>query len=507
MITFLSEKLKFLLVIILVVIAVSFVFFDRYFIGDGSRGPGAGAKIAGQPVHLVEIQQAIRAERLGYTLATGQIPPSSSEADQQFASLAWNRMLVLRDAQAAGFQLPAGELEKSIRTMPLFQKPGTSEYSPETFARFKQFILDPQGISTDRFLEVMRDQRVAEAWLQAVDSTAVVLPSETDDLANRLFGRANIAYVELTAASVASSITVTDESLRAFYNARTERFHLPEQRKVDVVVFRTAAGGDEAAAARARREAGEKAYQFTEPFYLAAEEGRPLPDFAAAAATAGVTVATSPYFTRDGAVPGSAAGPSLAQQAFLLTKEKPVSDSIAIPEGFAVLHLREIQPPTPRPFESVKAEVRKAYLDSETTARLQVAGENLVLKLRQAVAGGSTWAQAAAAAGVRPVSLPPFVPAEQEAAKDPAARIAGFIALQQEPGSVSDLIPSGDRVYVFHFASRTAPDAAKRAEILPRVKKELAQRRRLQVREEWLSALARRPGTVTPADLLRSGLN
>jgi hypothetical protein len=509
MIIFLGQKLKFLLIFILVVVGISFVFFGDWS-GHGGSGLVIPAKIQGRNITVPELQQAIRAERLIYTVSSGQLPPSGSEADRNFASRGWNRLLILNEAQKSGFTVPASKLETFIRTNPIFQKPGTQEYSPEQFARFKQFVLDPQGITPDRFLEIIRDQFIYEFWVGALESTAVVLPDETEKAFQSLFGKASLEYIAIPAASVTASIPVNDEVLRGYYDKRPERFQLPEQRKVDVVFFRLPANADklsEEERTKLRRSLGEKAYQFTEPFYAAAEAGQPLPDFNEAVKAAGLTVETSPYIARGGSVPGTTGGTALAGVAFTLDENRSLSDYIAIPEGFAVLRLREIQPPTLRPFDAVKAEVRKAYLETETNLRLQAAGENLVIRLRKELAEGKSWPQAVAASGARSISIPPFVPASGPDAKMAVSDLARLLSTQLEPGKISDPLPQGDTVYIFHLAARAEPEASVRSEMLPRVQEQLLQQRRLQIREEWLTSLSSAPGTVVPRELLGLDLN
>jgi peptidyl-prolyl cis-trans isomerase D len=509
MITFLGQKLKFVLIFVFILIAVSFVFFDTWS-GGRAGGGGIPAKIQGRNLTVPELQNAIRAERLMFTLGTGQLPPSSGEADRHFAFRAWNRLLVLDEARRAGFTVPAAKLESIIRTNPLFHKPGTEEYSPEQFARFKQLVLDPQGISPERFLEILRDQLVFESWIAALEATAVVLPAEVDTAFRSLFGKVTLHAVELPASAVAKDIPVTEEAVRAFYDKRPERFELPEQRKFDAVFLRLPPGADkmsEEERARARRALGEKAYQFTEPFYAAAEAGREPPDFAEAARAAGLKVETSPWLARQGAYPGTTGGAALLEAGFLLGPDKPVSDYIAIPEGFAILRLREVQPPTVRPYESVKAEARAAYLAHETALRLQAAGENLVLRLRQELAAGKTWAQAVAATGARSTTLPPFTAVEGPDPKLPNADLARVVASQLEPGQVSDLLPAEGRSWIFYLESRAEPDPAQREVVLPRLRQQLLQQRRLQLREEWLASRSRLPGTVAPAGLDSGALN
>lgn len=502
MITFLSQKLKFLLILVLVVIGISFIFF-----GDWSHGQGRAvtpAKIAGRTISLTEYQNAIRAERLVFTLNSGQLPPSGTEADRLFAQRAWQRLLILEQARESGPAVPPSRLDNLIRANPLFIRPDNGEYAPEQFARFKQFVLDPQGISPERFLEILRDQVLIEEWIESVHAAAIVQPAEPEQRLHTLFGRVSMFAVEIPAASVQKEIQITDEALRAFYDRRPERYQLPEQRKFEVVFFRLPPSADkmsESDRAAARRSLGEKAYQFTEPFYNATEAGTPLPDFAATARAKSLNVETTPYLARSGAFPGVREGSSLLEAAFLLTPERPVSDYIAIPEGFAVLHLLDIQPPTLRPFDQVKADVRAAYLQSETNQRLQAVGENLVLRLRKELAEGRSWPQATAAAGVRSTPLPAFVPANDTGLKLPDAETVRAVATRLNPGGVSELIVRDGKAMILHLASREQPDPATRDAALPRLRDQLIQERRFQTRTAWINALQQQPRTVSPLDL------
>jgi len=510
MLTFLSHKLKFILIFVLVIIGISFVFFGDW--SGGAGGPTFAAKIKGQPIALTEYQNSLRASRVAYTLGTGQIPGTSEDFTRALSQQAWTRLMVLSEARAAGLTISPQDLQDAVRKQPLFQDPKTQTFSPETFKRFQDFVLTPQGITLERFLEMMREQLVMDIWLASLQDTAVVQPTEAVNTFRKLYGPVTLDYVRITPASVIGTLQPDEDTLKAFYEKRTERFSLPEQRKVDYVLFKTPANiasQPAEAQAKIRRELGEKAFQFTEPFYTALENGAPLPDFTAQAKAAGLEVVTSPYFARNGFLFSGPTGSSLAQIAFTLTNEKPVSDYIQTAEGFAVLRLKEIQPTAVQPYESVKNEVRKVYLENETQARLQAASENVVLKIRSELAAGKNFAQAAAAAGQKSATLPVFVTATPDAKSppNPLQNTARFRSMQLEPGQVSDPFPQEADVVILHLAARGEPDAAKQGEILPRIQEQLLQQRRGQVRDEYLTALGKQKGTVLPANLFAQEAN
>ncbi|MDX6765403.1 MAG: peptidyl-prolyl cis-trans isomerase [Candidatus Methylacidiphilales bacterium] len=506
MLTFLSQKLKFILVFVLVIIAVSFVFFGNWS-GNGRRGGATfAAKIKGRPVNLTEYQNAIRASRIAYTLSTGRIPGSGDEAGREISQQAWLRLLLLEEIHQAGLAIKPEEVQLNIRNSPLFQDPEKKTFSPENFKKFQDFVLNPQGVGLERFFEIMREQVLIETWMQSLQDTVVVPPSEADAAFKNYFAPVNMEYLQLSPESLAGKIETNDGILRAFYEKHSDRFALPEQRKVEYVLFKLPPAPKDQSAdetAKTRRALGEKAYQFTEPFYNAMESNAPLPDFAAQAKGAGLEVQTSPYFAKEGFVIPGPSGTSLAQLAFTLTPAKPVSDYVQINEGFAVLRLKEVQPPTLRPFDSVKDDVRKAFLENETNLRAQAAIESLTAKLKQELAAGKTFAQAAAAAGQSPAKLPAFVVAspDPKSAQTALLNAARYRSIQLQPGQISDPTPLEGKVVIFHLASRGEPDAAKRAEALPRVTAELAQENSRRARDLYFASLIEAKGTQFPGNL------
>jgi hypothetical protein len=103
--------------------------------------------------------------------------------------------------------------------------------------------------------------------------------------------------------------------------------------------------------------------------------------------------------------------------------------------------------------------------------------------------------------------MPPFTAVEGPDPKLPTADLARVIASQLEPGQVSDLLPTEGRSWIFYLESRAEPDPAQREVVLPRLRQQLLQQRRLQLREEWLASRSRLPGTVAPAGLDSGALN
>ena len=154
MITYLHDKLKGLLLILLAVIAISFIFFGNWT-PSGGIDPATGkmGRIGGQTLSLNDLIAAQRQTLLEVTLETGRMP---SDDDRFLAIQTWIRLLQNQAAADAGIDPQPAQLLASIRENPLFQK--DKNYDPELFQRFSDNFLSPQGFTGERFNEAIFDE-------------------------------------------------------------------------------------------------------------------------------------------------------------------------------------------------------------------------------------------------------------------------------------------------------------------------------------------------------------
>ena len=102
MITFLHDKMKGLLLVLLAVIAISFIFFGNWT-PSGAVDPASGkmGRIGGHTLTFNELVAAQRQTLLEITLETGRIP---SDNDRLIAIQTWVRLLQNQAAENAGIQ-------------------------------------------------------------------------------------------------------------------------------------------------------------------------------------------------------------------------------------------------------------------------------------------------------------------------------------------------------------------------------------------------------------------
>ena len=230
---------------------------------------------------------------------------------------------------------------------------------------------------------------------------------------------------------------------------------------------------------------------------------RPASSFEAAAQAGGQLVQRSPDFDRSGAISAGqddsqTLAPdlrNLAPSAFLLTERSPVSDVIQSGDAFFVLKVAQINPQRPLTIEEARP-VAASRLGARKAERLlRENAEASLAKVRQAIASGKSFQDAAAEAGLKVRSFSYLVPSDQKLS--PEEQEVAAATLLMEPGQLSGMIPASDGGFAVFLSSREPIDEAgiaKKPELASRI---LETKRRLLFMT-WLS-WAREAAKITVA--------
>jgi len=492
MITFLHDKLKGLLLLLLAVVGISFIFFGNWT-PKGGVDPASQSmgQIGGRTLSLNEFVAAQRQALLEITLETGRIP--SSEQNELLNFQTWIRLLQVQAADSAQLETEPDQLVRAIKENPLFQK--DKQYDPEFFQRFSANFLSPQGFSGERFNQAISDEVRTRKLLNALTSTAVVMPKEAESRLLHLFGPVEVQVVRWDPSTITPP-EPTPQDLESFYKAGEAEFTIPARRTVEIVEFLASAPNEES-----RAKAGEVAFAFTSQFFNL-PEGKSRPDFAVAASAAKLTPRPhGPFAPSETPFPGEA-DPRLTAAAFALTAEDPVSDFLPSKNGFVVLHLLQAQPGRQRPLSEVTAEVRTRW---QETARLQMASQQAQAFIQSAntgLANGQKWEALAQSAKLSPTKAPTFAPADDKPLTFPDAdRIRQAVA-QLEPQRVSPMVRTPTGFLAVYLAKRDAAPSLVVATTLPKISAQLLNQRQGQIARDWLSGRAALPGNQLPTQVL-----
>ncbi|MDZ4787974.1 MAG: SurA N-terminal domain-containing protein [Blastochloris sp.] len=503
MLTLLSSKLRILLIIFLIILGVSFIFFDHGHMGPAGSNPRL-AQIDGKAIKRSDFEEAFRDTNVLYILQTGRRPVQ--QLDAALRAQTWNRLLLLQAGREAKIEPTTTEAVNFIKTHPLFLDE-KNLYSPSQFQTFNLNVLKPQGISEERFQSIVQDQLIYEQMLKTLLASAIVRPSEIEEVYTSLYGQASLKYVALSEAPIRNSIKPSQDELKAFYLTQQDKFLTPELKKIDYVLFSLKPDQlklPEDKKAILLRELTEQAYQFTEPFFSSYSESKPMPSFKEAADRTGLKVATTSFLAQN--EPLISTDPTsldLTRLAFTLRPASPVSDYQKTTNGLIVLHLAESQPAAALPFEKVQKEVELLYLNKKTSEILAEKGKLLAKNLQAAIASGKNWEQAAESENLKPVTVPAFSPAKDTVLKTPAADAIRFWAQRLKVGAVSEFSTTSDGGMVFYLMDRQVPNETNRAQAFAGIEGQLQQQRRSQILDDWMNARIKMPGNNIPADLLK----
>lgn len=492
MITFLHDKLKGLLLLLLAIVGVSFIFFGNWT-PQGGQDPASQivGEIGGHSLNLNEFVAAQRLALLEITLQSGQIP--SSEQSQFLNFQTWIRLLQVQAADQAQIEALPDQLVATIKKNPLFQK--DKVYDPEIFQRFNANFLSPQGFSAERFNQAVLDSVRTDTLLRTLASTAFVQPAEAEKRLQRLFGPARAQVVRWNPAQITPP-EPKPEDLESFYKANAAEFALPPRRTVEVVEF-VAAGSS----AEQRAQAGEAAFAFTSQFFNV-PEGQTRPAFSAQAALAKLPLRThGPFSPSETPFPGET-DPKLTSAAFALSAAEPVSDYLPSKNGFLVLHLREELPGRTRLVTEVTPELRSRWLEQ---ARLQMtaqAAQAFTQSANAALAQGQKWPDILTSSGLASTPIPTFAPADEKPLTFPDADRIRSVLTQLESGRVSPPLRTERDFLAVYLAQRDPAPAAALAETLPKIMAQLQNQRRGELIRDWLAGRATLPENQVPPEVL-----
>ncbi len=497
MITFLHQKLRILLIFVLAIVAISFVFFGNWTPSGPTSGPIG--KIDGEWISPPVFNSALNSTQLIFTLRTGIPAEDAGAFSERLFRDTWIRMAVIAAARKAGLTATPEMVVAWLQELPLFAGPD-GRYSPERFAQFKAAYLDPRNISDQRLAEIVRDEILFESMVGTVAGSSAADPAEARRRFTQLYSPVEVAVFTFPTETAAKAISPTPEDLDAYYKAHVARYTSPEKRRLEFVRF-DLTPDQQKLEGRAKLDAlqavGQKAFDFTSVYYGDDTPDNP-PPFAARAAELGLKVETSDLITRQ----TEFMDPRITRFAFDLNPDLPISNYLQTETGFIVLHLIEVVPATPLPFDQVAAQVRADYIRDQAAEQTRQTAAETRAQLMAALKDGTPWHEAAASLRLKPTTVPAFVPADANELKIPHADIVRGAARLLEPGELSEPLPSDNAFSLVYVISRGQPAPEKQDQILPMIQNQVADANRGKVITDWIAGLARRPGNQFPEGLL-----
>jgi peptidyl-prolyl cis-trans isomerase D len=498
MITILRKNQRVLMLVIAILTIVAFIWLynpaDTYQLGRGTV-----ATIYGRKVSQADVERQVKTYQLA--LAMGQLSllenlgGMAQDENQALDEFIWNLFVLHHQAKELGVEPTDSQIAERIKAVRAFQTGG--QFDPSKYKAFVLEQLGPRGFTEHQLENVIRDTLRLERIREIVTSPTAVSDLEFQDTA-RVLQELSAQVVRFPLASVAGSATVTEEEVKDFYQQYGRALTTPETRAVTYVKFEPVAG-EKPLAGREKVEALQRLADAATAF----SEETSATSFEKAASTRGLTVETTPEFDRAGAASTAGTEPiaadlkNLAPAAFLLTEQNPVSDVIQSGEAFFVLKLAKVNPQRPMTLEEVRPMAEKQLGARKAERLLREKAEPALAKIREAMAAGKSFSDAAAAEGMQVKNFDHLNPSGENISSEEQGIAAATLLM--EPGQLSGLISDADGAFAVYLFERVPLDAAaleKKPELMARI---LESKRRLLF-QTWLSS-ARDAARVTLASL------
>ncbi|GAA5233794.1 SurA N-terminal domain-containing protein [Verticiella sediminum] len=393
---------RWMLLLVLILILPSFVFFGIEGYTRFMEGDRAVARVAGEPISIQEYESARRdqLDRARQALGAQFDPMVFDTPEQRQRTLdALIDTRVIAAAMVEGrYTVSDNALRQAIATLPQAQENGRFDparyqqflamqgLSPGQFESYMRYdlarsqVLDPvlesasapQRIVTDLLASMQQERTVRVRRFEAEDYRASAQVSDEDV---QKYYEANAArfqrpetvdaqYVLLDGAAVLKDVSVSDDALASYYEQNKNRYTSPERRRVSHILIQPEGQG-EAAVAAARAEAEALLGKL-----------RAQPDsFAEVAREASQDSGTAAQGGDLGWLDRGMMVPAFENAAFAL-KQGEISEPVQTDFGIHLIKADEVQPSQVQPL----AEVRDRLLEE---IRNQQAGERFGEAARQ----------------------------------------------------------------------------------------------------------------------------
>ena len=388
---------KWVVVIVLGLIAFSFIFWGVDF---GLTGVTTfAARVNGEDVPLVDFDRELQARQNQYqTIYRAELPEDVRRELRRAVVEDLVRSTALKQRVGEqGYRATDARVTQSVREIAAFQIDGefslqvyqgtlaNAGLSPTAFEESQRESLEvgdlTDGIADSTFLTPAEFRRYIELYNQrrevayalfdiaafsadvTIDDAAITSRYENNQASYQTAETVDLEYIELALADIAATVELTEEELRAAYEAESERFQTTEERRASHILIEVAEGEEDAARATAESVAAR------------VKGGE---DFAAVAAEVSADAGTKTQGGDLGWIGrGMLVGPF--EDALFAMQVGEVSAPVRTEFGFHVIRFDELRAGEVQSFEAVReelaAETRTRQAENEFYDRANELGE------------------------------------------------------------------------------------------------------------------------------------
>ncbi len=221
--------------VILGLIAVTFALFglDTYMQGD--RSGGAIAEVGEMKISRETLAEEVRSQtdRMREAMGPAFDPAVAETQDfrQKVLDSLVERFALLQEAQKLKLAAPDSHLAMTLAQIPAFQQDG--KFSRERY----EAVLKQNGRTPAQFENELRQAFMLETMTSPVALASFPSRESLASLVKLVAQQREIAWADLTPASVNNDIKITQTDIDRYYQANKAAFTEPEQIQAEYVVF------------------------------------------------------------------------------------------------------------------------------------------------------------------------------------------------------------------------------------------------------------------------------
>lgn len=490
-----------LLIIVLAAIGISFLLFFNIPALSGLKNPSV-AKIAGNNVSLETFRLARQASSIEMALS-GSRQSYGENLQLILDQMAWTRLIFLQAAKEFHCIVPEEEVVRFIQQLPFLQKEG--KYDASLYKRFVSSFLTPQGISEERFLQVMHEELVIGKVKKALVAPIEVIPKEVDEIYAMTFGPVRVVLLRMNLEDFKKNIQIQPGEIEKEYKSHPKDpdYYTPEKRKAGFVFFPFPAELQNLKG-KELEEAKRKILEQAEDFAIEASRQveNSAANFEQLAKEKNLSYQLTEPFPADKPPSAIVEPEKFSKTVFGLSLDKAVSEPVETSKGYYVVVLLNVEKGSLRPFDEIKSTVEEKLKRKKAFEVLFQKSAQIEKDLNRALKEGKDIEQLAKAEGLSVEKPPAFVPIDPP--KDlEAGNEIGFLCQLLEPMRLSHFLPTMNGGVFIYLENRSAPEMPNELEIKDRLEKDLLMSRRQAFLEEWVITRSKLPGYMPPSSLLQ----
>jgi PPIC-type PPIASE domain/SurA N-terminal domain len=482
-----------LLMLITIVVIVAFAWW--YNPGTMRRAAGPGGAVGKLNGHMVTIGDLQRIERtiplihaIGLDDLLTSVTTDGRTRDDQFLSFAWNLLLLRDEAKRLEVEPAADQIRDAEKALPIFQT--NNAFDPAKYQQFVDTMLKPNGLTPADLDEVVKDYKRFVDVAQLLKGSSQLPESMFRHQYELLNQQLSLAVIRFKRADFESTIQVSDDEVKKYYDRHKETILSPEKRKIQVVSFLL--NYEQKKLPEEQKAAAKKPLAEQADAFAQAALQHPAA-FDQLAREKGIIIQETQPFTIEQPDKLIAQEPGLDRQAFNLTTENPIGDVIEGNDGFYIVKLTHIEPSRPLTLEEAKDRIQTELKDEKVRAAIQARAKEVREKIDAEMQSGKDFVQAAEEAGYKPETPPPF------SLLDPGhnlelARTMALANVELDDNQTSKFLEDQNSGLIIHLIKKAPIDEAKYQEYKKAEYAQQNSRYESIVVREWLRAGLQKAG-------------